>query len=85
MDVGDFMSAWGGIASVQLGLPSFWTCARERDISIDQLIRLLCWNTAKQVGLDKVKGKIAAGFDADITVWDPDNTFTVPKETNICT
>jgi allantoinase len=27
-DTGDFAAAWGGIASVQLGLPLVWTAAR---------------------------------------------------------
>ena len=29
-DSGDFGLAWGGIASLQLGLPAVWTAARER-------------------------------------------------------
>jgi allantoinase len=30
LDMGDFMAAWGGIASLQFGLPILWTEARKR-------------------------------------------------------
>jgi allantoinase len=35
---------------------------------------------AKLAGLDTRKGKLAAGFDADIVIWDPDAAFTVRPE-----
>jgi allantoinase len=34
-------------------------------------------NPAKLVGLEKRKGKIAAGFDADFVLWNPDEAFVV--------
>jgi formylmethanofuran dehydrogenase subunit A len=49
----------------------------EIDDRINQLIRWLSQNTAKQVGLAEQKSCIEAGFDADITIWHPDKTFTV--------
>jgi allantoinase len=76
-EAGDFMNAWGGIASLQLRLPVVWTEARRRGFTLEELVRWLCWNPAKQVGLDSRKGAIAAGFDADLVVWDPAAEFTV--------
>jgi allantoinase len=32
---------------------------------------------ARLAGLTSQKGEIASGFDADIVVWNPDETFTV--------
>ena len=37
---GDFGQAWGGIASVQLGLPAVWTGARDRGHSLVDVVAL---------------------------------------------
>ncbi|CAG8544081.1 684_t:CDS:2 [Ambispora leptoticha] len=79
-DKGDFMRAWGGISSLQFGLPVLWTEARKRGFSINDLHKWLSRNTAKQVRLDDRKGEIKVGFDADIVIWSPEETFTVAKE-----
>ena len=76
-ETGDFMNAWGGIASLQLRLPVVWTEARRRSFKLEELVRWLCWNPAKQVRLHTRKGAIAAGFDADLVVWDPEAEFSV--------
>lgn len=76
-EIGDFMNAWGGIASLQLRLPVVWTEARRRGFALEELVRWLCWNPAKQVGLHTRKGAIAEGFDADLVVWDPEAEFMV--------
>ncbi len=74
---GDFMKAWGGIASLQLRLPVIWTEARRRGFSLLDLTRWLCASPAKQVRFDSRKGVIAAGNDADLVIWNPDAQFTV--------
>jgi allantoinase len=74
---GDFMQAWGGISSLQLRLPVMWTRARARGFSINQLVEWLARAPARLVGLDKRKGAIKAGFDADIVIWNRDATFRV--------
>ena len=74
---GDFSKAWGGIASLQLGLAVVWTEARARGASIDDIAKWMCGATAKLIGLEKTKGTIAVGADADFCVWDPDAEFTV--------
>ena len=74
---GDFMKAWGGIASLQLRLPVVWTEARRRGFTLLDLTRWLCANPAKQVSLDSRKGAIASGNDADLVIWNPDAQFTV--------
>jgi allantoinase len=42
--------------------------------------RWLCANPSKQVSLDSRKGTIAAGYDADLVIWDPSQEFTVTAE-----
>jgi len=74
---GDFMKAWGGIASLQLRLPVVWTEARRRGFSLLDLTRWLCANPARQVSFEPQKGSIAVGCDADLVIWSPDTQFTV--------
>jgi allantoinase len=76
-EVGDFLVAWGGISSLQLRLPVMWTRARERGHSPEQLAEWLALAPARLCGLDKMKGAIAEGFDADLVVWSPEKTFRV--------
>ncbi|MEK8145533.1 allantoinase AllB [Streptomyces sp. M10(2022)] len=72
----DFASAWGGISSLQLGLPAIWTEARRRGHPIDDVVRWMSAAPARLAGLSR-KGAIEAGRDADFAVLAPDETFTV--------
>jgi allantoinase len=78
---GNFLSAWGGIASLQLGLAAVWSGAASRDVRLDQLARWLSEGPARLAGLDDRKGAIAVGRDADLVVWDPDVEWTVDPST----
>ncbi|PZF81097.1 allantoinase AllB [Jiangella anatolica] len=73
---GDFASAWGGIASVQLGLPAVWTGARARGLALADVVRWMATAPADLVGL-RHKGRIAAGADADLVRFAPDEEFVV--------
>jgi allantoinase len=79
-ETGDFMKAWGGIASLQLRLPVVWTEARRRGFSLLDVTRWVCGNPARQVSLAPRKGTIAVGSDADIVIWNPDEPFTVTPD-----
>ena len=74
---GDFLQAWGGISSLQLRLPIVWTESRRRGFYLDDVARWLCSVPARLVGLERRKGSIAAGFDADLVIWDPKKQFRV--------
>ena len=76
MDTGDFGQAWGGIASLQLGLPVVWTQARERGVPLTDVVRWMASAPAQLVG-QKRKGSIAEGADADLCVFAPDETWVV--------
>jgi allantoinase len=71
LDRGDFHAAWGGIASLQLGLCTVWTEARRRGLSIAHIARWMSEAPARFIG-QRAKGKIASGRDADLIVVDPD-------------
>ncbi|AKT42891.1 allantoinase AllB [Chondromyces crocatus] len=74
---GDFVRAWGGIASLQLGLSLIWTEASRRGFGLRDLARWMCEATARLAGLAHRKGRIAPGLDADLVVWDPEATLSV--------
>jgi allantoinase len=74
---GDFFSAWGGIASLQLSMSAVWTGARARGVKPDRIAEWMSAGPAKLARLDDRKGKIAAGYDADIVIWDPEKSFIV--------
>ncbi len=78
---GDFMKAWGGISSLQLGLSAVWTEARERGRTVRDLVEWMCAAPARLAGLHDRKGSIAVGHDADFVIWDPDADFTVDAAT----
>jgi allantoinase len=78
---GDFFKAWGGIASLQLGLPAMWTKMRAKKYSLEHLARWMCSGPAQLAGLEKQKGAISSGYDADLVIWNPEKRFTVqPKK-----
>jgi allantoinase len=76
---GDFMKAWGGIASLQFALPVLWTAAKKHDCSLNDMAKWLCAQPAVLAGIQHIKGKIQKGYDADFVVWDPGKKFTVKE------
>jgi allantoinase len=77
---GDFAEAWGGIASLQLGLPAVWTEATRRGHSLGDISAWMSARPAALAGLGRRKGQIAPGFDADLVVWDPESEISVEAE-----
>jgi len=71
----DYESAWGGIASLELGLSVMATI---HDSLID-LAQWMCEAPARLAGLSTI-GRIAPGYEANLTLFDPDPRWTVDPE-----
>ncbi len=74
---GDFITAWGGVSSLQLLLSAVWTEAVDRGHDLCDVGRWLCEQPAQLAGIHNIKGRIAPGWDADLVIWNPEQTFTV--------
>jgi allantoinase len=79
LDTGDFGLAWGGISSLEIGLPVVWTEARRRGFGLRDIVRWMAEGPARLVGLAR-KGRIDVGYDADFCVFAPEEARVVdPK------
>jgi allantoinase len=76
IETSDWRRAWGGISSLQLTLPVVWTVFSK----VAEFSQVAAWtaaNPAELVGLSSRKGRLTAGWDADLCAWDPDEKWTV--------
>ncbi|MCG5212335.1 allantoinase AllB [Streptosporangium sp. KLBMP 9127] len=76
LKVPDFAAAWGGISSLQLGLPVVWSEAAGRGYGLRDVVRWMAEGPAALAGLDR-KGAIAEGADAGLVAFDTEAGFTV--------
>lgn len=79
-DSGRFDEAWGGIASLGLALPVLWTGMQQRAVPLVKIGEWMGTGPAALAGIEGKKGVIAAGTDADLTVFDPEAEWTVEAE-----
>ncbi|MFM2152747.1 MAG: hypothetical protein RL199_1182 [Pseudomonadota bacterium] len=80
LDSGDFLGAWGGISSLQLGLGALWALAEARGVSVERLFHWSALEPAKLAGLDDRKGSLEVGKDADVVLWDDRAPDVVRRE-----
>jgi allantoinase len=80
LDEGSFKTAWGGIASLSVALAVMWTEASQRGFSLMDITRWMAEGPARLAGCHSRKGRIAAGYDADLVVFDPEANFKVTPE-----
>lgn len=77
MKTGSFCTSWGGISSLGLTLPIVWTGLQPRGGTLTDLTRLMSSAPAALAGVAHRKGRLAPGFDADLLILAPEESFTV--------
>jgi allantoinase len=80
LEEGRFDTAWGGIASLAVALPVVWTNLHARDFGLADLARLMAEKPAELAQLGGRKGRLAAGFDADLVVFDPEAPMEITAD-----
>jgi allantoinase len=79
IESGNLQKAWGGIAGLQFLLTAGWTALKET-VALEKFIPLVTTNPAVFLAGNNKKGLLQKGHDADITVWSPEESFTVREE-----
>jgi allantoinase len=72
----DVFAAKSGFGGTEYLLPGLVGAGRARGLPLSRIAELTAWNPAQRFGLG-TKGDIAAGFDADIALVDPDKSWMV--------
>lgn len=73
----EFDYAANGVIGLETALPVIYTkLVKDGIISLEKMVELLTISPAKVIGL-KNKGALKEGADADITIWNAENQFTI--------
>jgi len=79
---GDFRKIPNGGPGVENRLQILWHFGvNAGKISPERFVALSATNPAKIFGMERCKGRIAEGLDADILLWDPTAEYTISAET----
>lgn len=74
LDSGRFDLAWGGISSLQIGLPAIWTEAHQRGFELGDVVRWMSTKPAELLGLSQ---GIQPGNPAHLVAFDPTESWVV--------
>jgi dihydropyrimidinase len=78
-DAPDFTGIPYSIRGIRVRLPMLLAEGLRRDIPMQRMAALLCTGPARAFGLP-AKGALQPGADADIAIWDPDETWTIGND-----
>ncbi|RMH19820.1 MAG: allantoinase AllB [Acidobacteria bacterium] len=75
---GSIWTDYGGVPGVELMLPYLYSeGVRKGRITLERLVEVTASAPARFFGIERRKGRLAPGLDADLVVFDPDETWTV--------
>ncbi len=72
----DIWMSKSGFGGTEYLLSGVFSEGSKRGMSPNHMAELLCWNPAQRLGLLN-KGDVAPGYDADLVLLDPDQSFVV--------
>lgn len=75
-DPQNMWKARAGFGGIEYLLPGIFSEGSKRDLPLHRIAELLCWNPAQRFGLLN-KGHVAPGYDADLALLDPEETWTI--------
>ncbi|WP_146004054.1 dihydroorotase, partial [Fischerella thermalis] len=75
-DPNNIWLAKSGFGGTEYLLSGVFSEGSKRGMSYNRMAELLSWNPARRFGLSS-KGDIAVGYDADLVLLDPNETFVV--------
>ncbi|MBD2439296.1 amidohydrolase family protein [Nostoc sp. FACHB-110] len=75
-DPNNIWLAKSGFGGTEYLLSGVMSEGSKRGMSYNQMARLLSWNPSRRFGL-QTKGDVAVGYDADLVLVDPDESFVV--------
>ena len=74
-----FDRAVNGIPGLETQLPLLFSEMRAGRLTLQRFLDLSAGNAAKLYGLAHIKGRIEVGLHADLTLWDPDEHWTLAQ------
>jgi len=80
----DIFKAFCGAPGVDLRLPLMLDAAARGKTTIEKVVELLCVNPARCFNIYPQKGTLSAGADADIVVFDMNDTMLVDRNQSYC-
>jgi allantoinase len=78
-DPENIWKAKAGFGGIEYLLPGIFSEGGKRGLSYNRVAELLCWNPSRRFGVLN-KGDIDIGYDADLVLFDPDETWTIHAE-----
>ena len=80
----DIFKAFCGFPGIDTRLPLMIDAAARGKTTLERVIELLCVNPAKCFNLYPQKGTLSAGADADIVVFDLNDTMKIDRTKSLC-
>lgn len=81
-DPDNIWKAKAGFGGVEYLYPGIFSEGTKRGLSCNKIAELVSWNPSRRFGVLN-KGDIDLGFDADIALIDPDETWTIRHEDSL--
>lgn len=75
----DYSQIPGGVPSIEMRFAGIYQGVHSGLLTPNQWVDLCCTTPAKTIGLSN-KGHIGIGYDADIVIFDPNDTFTITPD-----